>query len=336
MSKITINEIAKMAEVSPTAVSFVINKRKGISEKTRSKILKVINSVNYIPNRNSQRLSLKKSFNLCVVMNPKSSPFADFFYYDVTRGILEESANYDYNLILSYLKYHSNKVQIPDVIHYKDADGIIFLQDTPELVLSGTLARGIPFVLVDAQADNEKYTTINTDSERSAFTAVEYLVKMGHKNIGYIGSSYLPRYYIQTFSGFKKALKKYGLSVNPKWVFSRAHDEKSACIGMKKLLKSPHIPTAVFCTGDIYAISAIHYVQHLGYAVPKDISFIGMDDIILSTHITPKLTTIGYNTMDIGKLAVELLIKKINGEAVESCIVPSEKIIVRKSVAKIL
>jgi LacI family transcriptional regulator len=268
-------------------------------------------------------------------MNPKSSPFADFFYFDVTRGIMEESSLYDYNLILSHLKYVNNVALVPDSVNNQDADGVIFLQDTPDAVLSKVESLGVPFVLVDAQADQGKYTTINPDSERSAYAAVEYLIKMGHRNIGFIGSSYLPRYYVQTFSGYKRALKNYRIPVNPKWLFSNAYDKQSAYKGMEKILKAPEIPTAIFCAGDIYAVSAIHFVQQNGYEVPKDISFIGLDDIILSTHITPALTTIGYDTFDMGKMAVNLLIRKINGETVDSFIVPTEQIIERNSVAKL-
>ena len=335
MPRLTIKEIAKMSKVSPTAVSFVLNNRKGVSEKTREKVLAVIRSVNFFPNKSSQRLSLKKSFNLCLVMNPKSSPFADFFYFDVTRGILEESRRYDYNLVLSYLRYSGGEAQIPDSVSNQDADGVIFLQDTPGSVLSGVETLGVPFVLVDAQVEEDKYITINPDSERSAYVAVEYLVKMGHRKIGFIGSSYLPRYYIQTFSGYKKVLKKYKIPLNLKWIFSDACDEESARKGMEKILKAPALPTAVFCAGDLYAVSAINYVQQKGYNVPKDISFIGMDDIVFSSHITPSLTTIGYNTLHMGKMAVDLLIRKINGESVSSYIVPSEHIIERESVTKL-
>ena len=335
MSKITINEIAKMSKVSPTAVSFVLNNREGVSEKTRKKVLKVIESVNFIPNKNSRRLSLKKSFNICLVMNPRSSPFIDFFYFDVTRGIMEESISYDYNLILIQIKYINNTAQVPDSVYNQDADGIIFLQDTPIEVLSKVEAMGVPFVLVDAQTGLDKYTSINPDSERSAYIATEYLIKMGHQNIGFIGSSYLPRYYIQTYSGFKKALRNYKLPVKPQWHFSNAHDDLSACMGIKKIIGAATIPSAVFCAGDLYAISAIRHVQQNGYRVPKDISFIGLDDIVLSSHITPALTTIGYNTLDMGRMAVNLLIRKMKGEIVESYVVQSGQIIERDSVKKI-
>jgi DNA-binding LacI/PurR family transcriptional regulator len=334
MTRITIKEIAKMAKVSPTAVSFVLNNRKGVSDRTRQAVLKIIKSTNFIPNKSSRRLSFKKSFNICLAMNPASSPFSDFFYFDVTRGIVEASNRYDYSLLLCQLNHDENNGGlIPISVSNQDADGIIFLQDTPEAILDGVAALGVPFVLVDAQADvGEKYTTINPNSERSAYVATEYLVKKGHRNIGFIGSSYLPRFYTQTYTGFLRALHDNGLQVNPTWVFQNAHDEISACQCMEAILDTGKLPTAVFCAGDLYAIGAIRGAQQRGCSVPERISFIGMDDIILSSHITPPLTTISYNTFDMGKLAVDLLMKKIRGEVVRSHTVPSENLIERASV----
>jgi DNA-binding LacI/PurR family transcriptional regulator len=334
MSKITIKEIAKLAKVSPTAVSFVLNDRKGVSPITRKRVLKIINSTNFIPNRSSRRLSLKKSFNICLVMNPKSSPFTDLFYFDITRGIVEESSFYDYSLILCQLSLDKiNEDLIPNSVRNQDADGIIFLQDTPEAILTSVEALGVPFVLVDAQDNSDhRYITVNPDSERSAYVATEYLIKKGHRDIGFIGSSYLKRYYLQTSNGFKHALRDHGLPIRSSWIFSNAQDESTASYGMEKILKSRKIPSAIFCAGDRFAIGGIKCAQQRGYPVPDTISFIGMDDIILSSHITPPLTTIGFNTVDMGKMAVKLLIKKINGKEVSSYIVPSENIIERESV----
>jgi DNA-binding LacI/PurR family transcriptional regulator len=334
MPKITIKEIAKMAGVSPTAVSFVLNNRKGVSDTTRRKVWDVINSAKFIPNKSSRRLSLKKSFNLCLVMNPNSSPFTDFFYLDVTRGIVEQSGQYDYNLILCHLdSTKDGGSQIPSSVTNQDADGLIFLQDTPEELLTEVTALGVPFVLVDAQSNPDNvHTTINPDSERSAYAATEYLIKKGHQDIAFIGSSYLPRYYIQTFAGFKQAMKNHKLRINPRWVFSKAHDEASVCRYVKTLFNRNPIPTAVFCAGDIYAIYAIRFCQQHGYPVPEKLSFISMDDIILSSYITPPLTTIGYNAFNMGKMAADMLIRKIEGEMVDSYVVPSENIIERGSV----
>ena len=337
MPVVTIKEVAKIAGVSPSAVSFVLNNRKGVSEATRIKILDIINETEFTPNRSSRRLSLKKSFNICLAINNASSPFVDLFYYDVTRGIVDASSLYDYNLILSQLNFKENsKSNVPLSIRNKDADGVIFLQDTPESILKETAAMQVPFILVDAEPkSNGNYTSVNLDSEWSCQVATNYLIRKGHRDIGFITSSYLPRYCKQTVRGFTKAMTDNRLKVRESWVFTEAEDEKTAYRGMAKILKKKGRPTAMVCAGDRYAIGAIRYVQDRGLSVPGDISFIGMDNIILSSYITPPLTTISFNAFEMGKTAFELLMKKISGETVRSIVFPSESIVERSSVRKL-
>jgi DNA-binding LacI/PurR family transcriptional regulator len=337
MPKLTIKEIAKNAGVSPSAVSFVINNRKGVSDETRSKVQDIIKEMHFTPNMNSRRLSMKKSFNICLALNPVSSPFIDLFYFDITRGIVAASTHYNYNLVLNHLNYKKNsKSHVPSSVKNKDADGIIFFQDTPEPVLKEAAGMQVPFILVDAEPSaNEIYTSVNLDSEWSCQVATDYLIKKGHRDIGFITSSYLPRYYNQTISGFTKAMTDNGLKVKKSWVFTEAEDETTAYKGMAQILKSKRIPTGMVCAGDRYAISAIRCVQDRGLSVPGDISFIGMDNILLSSYITPPLTTIGYDTFEMGRTAFELLMKKIKGEAAKSIVFPSGSIIERSSVRQL-
>ena len=334
MRKLTIKEIARNAGVSPSAVSFVLNNRKGVSDETRRKVLDIINEMQFTPNRNSRRLSLNKSFNICLAMNTTSSPFIDLFYFDITRGIVDASTRYDYNLVLSHLNNEKgSRSHVPSCVKNRDADGIIFLQDTPAPILKKAAALQVPFILVDAEPKiNEKYTSVNLDSGWSCQVAVNYLIKKGHRKIGFITSSYLPRYYKQTIDGFSKAMIDNGLKIIKSWVFSEAEDEQTAYKGMSQILKNRHLPTAMVCAGDRYAIGAIHCVQDRRLSVPNDISFIGMDNILLSSYITPQLTTISYNTFEMGRTAFELLMKKINGETVKSIVFPSGSIVERNSV----
>jgi DNA-binding LacI/PurR family transcriptional regulator len=337
MPILTIKEIAKIAGVSPSAVSFVLNNRVGVSEATRKKVLEIINETEFTPNRSSRRLSLKKSFNICLAMSTASSPFVDLFYFDITRGIVDASTRYDYNLILNQLSYKKGgKSHIPSSVRNKDADGIIFLQDTPEPILKEAAAMQVPFILVDAEPKaNEIYTSVNLDSEWSCQVATNYLIKKGHRDIGFITSSYLPRYYNQTVSGFSKAMIDSGLKVKKSWTYAEAEDELTAYKGMAQILRNKRRPSAMVCAGDRYAIGAIHCVQDRGLSVPGDISFIGMDNILLSSYITPPLTTISFNTFEMGRTAFELLMKKINGQAIKSIVFPSESIIERSSVREL-
>lgn len=332
MEKLTIKEIAKLAGVSPTAVSFVINNKEGVSEKTRTKVNEVIEKTNFVPSLNSRRLFFKKSFNISLVIKQTSSPFSDLFYFEITKGVLEKSKEFGYNIVFTDIPVKNGNVQIPEIIKQNDTDGVIFFQDTDNIVLNEIDKLDIPYVIVDAHVTSNNFTFINADCELSAYTATKFLIQHGHKDIAFIGSSYIPEYYLQTFTGFKNALSETQIPMQSTWIESQAIDEISAYTCMEKILSGKSIPSAVFCAGDIFAIGAIRCAKDKGFDVPKDISFIGIDDILLSKYIEPSLTTIKIDKSQMGMLAMELLVKKMNSETVKSVIVESDNIILRKSV----
>lgn len=332
MKKPTIKEVAKLAGVSTTAVSFVINNKKGISDQTRSKVLEIIKQTHFIPSLNSRRLFFQKSYNISLVIKQSSSPFSDLFYYEITKGVLDKSREYGYNIVFTEIFIQDGIVQIPEIIKQNDSDGIIFLQDTEQPILNAIEKLEIPYVVVDAHSSNSNFTYINANSEVCSYTATKYLINKGHRNIAFIGSSYIPDYYLQSFTGYKKALEEVDISIPASWIQISAVDESSACQCMENILKTVPVPSAVFCVSDMYAIGAIRCAKEAGFAVPGDISFIGVDDILLSRYIEPALTTLKIDKLQMGSLAMELLVKKINHEAVESIIVESDKIVERDSV----
>jgi len=332
MSKLTIKDIAKMAGVSPTAVSFVINNKEGVGEETRKRVEDVIKKTNFKPSLNSRRLFFKKSFNISIVVNYNSSPFDNLFYMEIAKGILEKSKEYGYNIVFTDISFEGNKFILPDIIKQNDTDGIIFLQDTEKTVLNEIDRYNIPCVVIDAHSLNDNVTSIYVDYVLACYTATRYLIDNGHKAIAFIGSSYLPEFYLQAFSGFRKALEEAQISIPPSWIQIDAIDEVSSYECMERILKKNPIPTAVFCAGDIFAIGAIKCSKDHGYRIPKDLSFTAVDDILLSRYIEPKLTTVRIDMTKMGILALELIVKKINGEQMESVMIESDNLIVRESV----
>lgn len=335
MKRLTIKDIAKMADVSPTVVSFVINNKPGVNENTRKKVSQIIEETNFKPSLSSRRLILKKSFNISIIIKKDSSPFNNLFYFEIAQGLLEESKAYGYNIVFTDIHTVGNKFKLPDIIEQKDTDGIIFFQDTDIAVLNEIESLGIPFVVIDAHPDNGAYTCIRADYETSAYTATNHLIENGHSKIAFISSSFVPNFYTQVFSGYKRALDSNNISIPLSWIQIDAMDEDSAYNCMKKILQTEKKPSAVFCSTDMFAASAIRCVKENGYRVPEDISFIGIDDIILSRYIEPRLTTVRIDKTMMGSLAMELLVKKIDGNKVESITVNSDNIIIRDSVKDI-
>lgn len=332
MDKLTIKDIAKMAGVSKTVVSFVINNKPGVNAETRKKVNEIIQKTNFKPSMSSRRLIYQKSFNISIVIRKDSSPFSNLFYFEIAQGLLEKSKEFGYNIVFTDISETNGKILLPDIIVQRDTDGIIFLQDTEAAILNKMDQMGIPYIVVDAHSYNNHFTCISADYELSAYTAAMHLVENGHRDIAFICSSFVSNFYTQVFSGFRRALESNNISIPSSWIQMGAYDEASAYQCMEDILSRDVRPTAVFCAADMYAISAVRCAKNKGYRVPEDISFIGIDDIILAQYIEPALTTVRIDKVKMGNLAMEFLVKKINGESVESQTVDSDKLIIRDSV----
>lgn len=336
MENLTIKDIAKMAGVSTTVVSFVINNKPGVNEETRNKVKAVLERTKFKPNLNSRRLILQKSFNICIVLKKDSSPFENLFYFEIARGVLERGKEFGYNIVFADITEENGKVCLPNTIEQKDADGIIFFQDTSLTILNEIQKLGIPYVVVDAHPDKESYLCVTADYEISAYTATKFLILNGHKKISFISSSFIPNFYTKVFSGFKKAIEEKGISIPSSWIQIDAEDEASAGICMERILNSEQKPTAVFCATDVFAIGAMKCARNKGFKVPEDISFVGIDDIILSSYIEPAITTVRIDKIQMGTLAMEILYKRINNQRVESVVTRSDNLIVRDTVRALI
>ncbi len=331
MAKITIKDIARMADVSITTVSFVLNNKPGVSDSVRKKVKDIIDETHFKPNLNSKKLLKNKSYSICLVINAASSPFEDLFYFDVARGILNQSAKYEYNLIMS--KTAPENPDLPDIVYSGDADGIIFLQDIDGKLLERTLETEIPFVVVDSHTNVNNITSVNPDYYAAAYDAVSYLIDTGHTDIAMIGNKTVSEFFKQTYNGFKKAMSDHGLTVRKNQGDLTARGEEDAYSVAKKLITSKNPPSAILCATDIFAVGAIRSAKDCNMSVPKDISIMGIDDIFLSKYIEPKLTTMGINKEDMGIYAMDLLYKKIKGQEPSNILLPMS-LVVRDSVAK--
>jgi Transcriptional regulators len=335
MSRITIREIAKMAGVSPSAVSFVINNSPGVSEETRRKVKEIIEKTGFVPNMNSRRLVYKRTFNIALVMINERTPLEDLFYVGVTRGILKRSKDYGYNIVFTEIEKINNQVKMPSVIRQHDTDGIIFVQGYDSTVINAIEGLDLPYIVVDALDQDSAYTGIYVDYELASYVSTSYLIENGHRKIAFISKGKEPLFYMQTFKGFCRALEKHTISIPPDWLQITAFDESTAYMSMKNILESGNIPTAVFCSVDSYAIGAMRCAQDMGYSIPEDISFTGIDNLLLSEYFKPGLTTINIDKEHLGSLAMDMIVKKIEHNPVESAVVRSDELIVRESVKNI-
>lgn len=324
MKKLTVKEIAKMAGVSVTAVSFVLNNKPGVSDETRKKIQKIIDETGFKPNLNSKKLLFNKSYNVCLIVNSFSSPFEDLFYFEVTRGILNRSRKYNYNITIA--KTSASKNELPDIVYSGDTDGIIFMQDISQKLMDKATKCSVPSVIVDSHSIDERISSITPDYRKATSDATKHLIEHGHQKIAIIASKTVPNFYKQTLAGFKETMKAHNIIPNPDFYGISAINEDTAYEAAHLLLSKENRPTAIVCTVDSFAIGAMRCAKDLGLSIPRDISFIGIDDILLSRYIEPKLTTIGIDKVKMGEMAMDMLLQKIKGKKPDNVLLPMELI----------
>ena len=327
--KITIKEIAEMAGVSKASVSYVMNGKGNVSKVTKKKILKIIKDTNYVPNKNSRKLRTKKNFMITIASPVEASPFDNLFYLDITKSVMERCRESGYSLSICNLP---SDEKIPNELLGGNTDGVIFFQSAAPDILNALERQSVPFVITDAYSADPSHIIVTTDNEFFTETAMDYLISKGHKEIAFITSQYLPEYYSQTYNAYKRAISSVNSHIPPEWIQSGAYDESSAYECMTRIIDSGRIPTAVFCAGDIFAVGAMKCAVERGYKIPGDISFMGIDDILISSYINPPLTTIHIDKKEMGDISIELLFKMIRGETAESVRIKKCELIERKSV----
>ena len=313
----TIYEIAKIAGVSPTTVSKVINNYPDVSDKTRAKIKKILDEENFLPSPQAQFLSTKKTWTLGIVyFENLGVGLTHPFFSGVIEAFKRQADKYGYSLLFGSKNDRLKNDTFLEYFKYKSVDGIAIIctdpndKETLELIESD-----FPIVVIDMF--NEDTSTVASDNMDGCYLAVKYLYDLGHRRIAHIiGASKSDNWASNIRrKGYEKAMERLGLEVIDGYIADGINfDVSGGYRAMKELLKLKEIPTAVFAAADKIALGAIDALKDEGLSVPGDISIVGFDDIELARYVTPRLTTIRQNREEIGKTAVDLLVKQINGK----------------------
>lgn len=317
MGKATIKEIAAMAGVSPTAVSFVINGRGGVSSLTEKKIQDIIKKTGYIPNAASRQLTSKISHNIAIFYPAAASPFSDLFYCEVTDGLVNSLTLSGYNAV--FCPCQTNDLNtVPEIILREDAAGAIFFQDVPPALLTALNELHFPYAILDSSSPSDGKHHVSMDCERLILTAVEYLINQGHSRIAFLGIQTPPAYYIRCFSGYQKALARFLLPLEVSWIQPCSDRSRDVFFCMERLWgSSASRPTALCCSNDLAAAHAIQAAFALKIEIPEQLSIISIDNTILSRHVKPALTCVHCSKQAMGQTAAELVLKELAGASAD-------------------
>lgn len=325
---INIKEVAMLANSSITTVSRVINNSGYVKMETRKRIEEAIKNLGYKPLERSGGAKATKTFGLIVpnIENP--------FYGKMANYLSSVANSFNYNLLLINIKcIDENKDEVLIDLLNNRVNGLIYASSYRSLEIAHLAQdKGIPVVVLDREIKTDKITSVSVNNNYGAFIATEHLIKLGHKNIAYIGASENMEISTKRKTGYLRALEANNISVDERQICYGNYTMQSGFECAEMLLKDNQEITAVLAVNDLMAIGVINYLHKSGRKVPEDVSVLGFDNIELSGSITPSLTTVEYPIERMSEVVIELLLRQINdtGNSVEALTL-FPKLVVRES-----
>lgn len=308
MANFTIRDIARIAGVSTTAVSFVINGKPGVSDATRQRVQEVIHRTGFTPNAHTRRLNLRRSFSFHVVLFWHSYDLFNQFALEIMHGIFQSCKELGYDVTITFVDETMDCTALMESVRSKTCDGVILSQIEDPHFIARLQQEDIPFVCVDSHVKKDPAIPIvEVDYYHASYEAVKHLCRCGHTQIGFLGPSTPLELRGATFNGYTDALREEGLVCDPAWISSIDFAADAAGAYFDRLVRTASLPSAFFCTGDAFAIDFLRAAQRHGVKIPEELSVISIDDILVSQFVLPPLTTMTFHKEALGRRAVEVL-----------------------------
>jgi DNA-binding LacI/PurR family transcriptional regulator len=315
---IKMEDIAKIAGVSKSAVSIAFNDKPGISAETREKILSIAREHGYVPKLRSSSNDSSESKSLAFLVMTNSGIILEQYYQqpffrELIYFVEERCRQKGYSLVFSSVDLNSFEKEIRKIAEEDKTQGIIFLGTNLEPSQISYAAGLIDqLVVLDTCFDTLPVHFVEINNFMGAYQAGAHICSQGHERIGYIASDVRIHNFDERRRGFDAALLEYGYSPDKCSAFSVAPTILSSQEALKKQLevflkKGNSMPTAIFCECDYIAISAMKTLTELGYNIPEDVSIVGFDNISESRIVSPELTTVHVDKKQMAYLAVDLL-----------------------------
>ncbi|HHV39030.1 MAG TPA: LacI family transcriptional regulator [Tepidimicrobium sp.] len=314
----TIKDVAKLAGVSISTVSRVINKSKPVSSEVKAKVLEAIDELGYKPNAVARSLVTRRSNLIGVIV----TDIGNSYIAQKVRGIEEIGRMYNYDIILSNSYGDPNtEKKFAELLRSKQVEGIILISEIPNReVIEYVEDFKIPFVYLNKYYANPGLPSVSIDHREASYRMTNYLMELGHRDILYLTSyegeeASLENYKIE---GYKKAIAN-GTEMERRIYPAQGFKvEDGYAIGdeVANFIREDGI-TAIFCCQDELAIGLINYCYDNGIKVPEDVSICGYGDTKIASIYRPGLTTIKEPYYDMGAVAIRRIVKKLEGGKLE-------------------
>lgn len=328
----TMKDIARLAGVSTSTVSHVINKSRFVSEDIAERVNKAAQDLNYAPSALARSLKMNRTRTIGMLVTTSTNPF----FGEVVKGVERSCYHKGYNLILCNTEGDNERMKASiNTLLQKRVDGLLLMCSTLEGERIEVFDRypDIPVVVMDWGPMLFASDKIQDNSLSGGYIATNYLIECGHKDIGCITGPLIRHQAQMRYEGYKRAVLEAGLEINPQWIVESDFECEGGYEAFNRMLEKGPLPSSIFVSNDMMAMGVLNAAHEKGIRIPEDVSIMGYDDIHIARFMSPALTTVHQPKYRLGKVAVETLLKKLEKETLEPQVVQLDPtLVVRKSV----
>ena len=306
---VTIFDVAAAAGVSTATVSRVANGHANIRAETRARVIEAMDQLGYVANTRARGLARGKTDVIGLLVEDLGSSYIT----QIAKGVDTTVAARGYDVMLATMHLREQRSQYVHHLFNGLVDGLIVLLSPGfEPYLAEVAARDFPTVLID-HAPTEHAPVVNTDNRAGTRAAIDHLVELGHRRIGFITGLLDVESGRDRLEAYRAGLEDAGMSVDESLIREGDYLADSARTETGKLLDLEHPPTAIMASSDMAAFGALQSASERGLRVPDDLSVIGFDDIPEAGYVVPALTTVRQPMGEMGRVASDVLIDVIAG-----------------------
>ncbi|WP_172195719.1 LacI family DNA-binding transcriptional regulator [Saccharibacillus qingshengii] len=334
---VTIKDVARKADVSPSTVSRVLSNHPRISAATARKVREIMEEMGYHPNLMAKSLVSKTTKSICVILpKPAEELFLNLFFMELIRGIVAQAARSGYDVLISSGASEAEEVEaVARLVNGRRVDGAVLLysrKDDP--VVEFLKQREFPFVLVGRSERYPDILSVDTDNVQAAYDAARHLISLGHERIGFVGGPPNMVVSMDRMQGYRRALEEAGLPLREDWIVEGEFLQDSGYRAMSMLMSLPERPSGMLVVDDFVTFGVIRGLNELGYRIPQDLSIVSFNNLALAELSSPPISSVDIGSYHLGYTASQTLIRAVETPREEQTsvrhIIP-HRLIVRES-----